>query len=257
MEKEQILEKPSVLICGYGIVGKHIKNIFYWADTYDIKFNNEIPNKIYDFAFVCVPTPMKEDGSANIDFVRDVIDKIRANLFIIKSTIPPNTTEQLKKEFNKRIVFSPEYQGNTQHTLNKENFIIVGGDKEDTNEVIQLYQYVYDGSLKTYQTTSLLAEITKYMENSFLATKVIFCNEFYRICKTFGVNYTELRELFVADPRVNKSHTFVYEKYPYFDSKCFNKDIPALIASCKENGYNAEFLKMIMKINEKFKTEDY
>lgn len=37
IEKEQILEKPSVLICGYGIVGKHIKNVFYWADTYDIK----------------------------------------------------------------------------------------------------------------------------------------------------------------------------------------------------------------------------
>lgn len=253
MEQEQVLEKPSILICGYGIVGRHIKDVFYWADTYDIKFNNEIPNKIYDFAFISVPTPMKENGEADINSVKDVISKIKANIYIIKSTIPPNTTEQLKKEFNKRIVFSPEYQGNTQHTLNKESFVIVGGDKEDTNEVIQLYQYVYNGELKTYQTTSLLAELTKYMENSFLAMKVVFCNEFYRICKAFNVNYTELRELFIADPRVNKSHTFVYEKYPYYDSKCFNKDIPAFIESCKQNGYNADLLKAIIEINNKFK----
>lgn len=248
------IEKPSVLICGYGVVGKHIKNIFDWADVYDIKLNDEIPNKIYDYAFVCVPTPMNKDGSADIESVRIIINKIRANIFIIKSTIPPNTTEKLKKEFNKRIVFSPEYQGETQHTLINESFVIVGGDKKDTNEVIQLYQYVYNGSLRTYQTTSLLAEIVKYMENSFLATKVIFCNEFYRICKAFNVNYSELRELFVADPRVNKSHTFVYEKYPYYDSKCLNKDLPALIASCKEQGYNAEFLKTIININDKFKS---
>ena len=250
---EQVLEKPSVLICGYGIVGKHIKDIFYWADVYDIQFKNEIPNKIYDFAFICVPTPTKENNEADISAVKDVIDRVRANIYIIKSTIPPNTTEQLKKEFNKRIVFSPEYQGNTQHTLNKESFVIVGGDKEDTNEVIQLYQYVYNGELKTYQTTSLLAEITKYMENSYLAMKVVFCNEFYRICKAFNVNYTELRELFVADPRIDKSHTFVYEKYPYYDSKCFNKDIPAFVECCKQNGYNADFIKAIIETNNKFK----
>lgn len=249
------INKPSILICGYGIVGHHIKNIFNWADLYDvnIKEYNNISNKIYDFVFICVPTPMKDNGEANIDFVKDIINKVKANIFIIKSTIPPNTTEELKKEFNKRIVFSPEYQGETQHTLINEGFVIVGGDKDDTNEVIQLYQYVYNGSLKTYQTTSLLAEITKYMENSFLATKVIFCNEFYRICKAFGVNYTELRELFVADPRVNKSHTFVYEKQPYYDSKCLNKDIPALIESCKKQGYDATFLKFIIDLNEKFK----
>lgn len=250
---EQVLEKPSILICGYGIVGKHIKDIFYWADVYDIQFKNEIPNKIYDFAFICVPTPTKENNEADISAVKDVIDRVRANIYIIKSTIPPNTTEQLKKEFNKRIVFSPEYQGNTQHTLNKESFVIVGGDKEDTNEVIQLYQYVYNGELKTYQTTSLLAEIAKYMENSYLAMKVVFCNEFYRICKAFNVNYTELRELFVADPRIDKSHTFVYEKYPYYDSKCFNKDIPAFIECCKQNGCNADFIKAIIETNNKFK----
>lgn len=264
MEKEQVLVKPSVLICGYGIVGHNLKNIFYWADLYDVKFKNKPkgckcytkkPNKVYDFAFVSVPTPMKDNGEADISYVKDVIKNINANIFVIKSTIPPNTTEELKKEFKKKIVFSPEYQGATQHTLNKENFVIVGGDKKDTNEVIQLYQYVFNGILKTFQTTSLLAEITKYMENSFLATKVIFCNEFYRICKTFGVNYTELRELFLADTRVNRSHTFVYEKYPFFDSKCFNKDIPALIESCKLKGYNASFLKSVMETNEKFKKD--
>ena len=66
------------------------------------------------------------------------------------------------------------------------------------------------------------------MENSFLATKVSFCNEFYEIAKTLGVHYEELRELFVLDPRVNPSHTFVYEDTPYWNSHCLNKDVPSI-----------------------------
>ena len=63
------------------------------------------------------------------------------------------------------------------------------------------------------------------MENSFLATKVSFCNQFYELCKKHNISYEELRELFILDPRVNPSHTFVYEDSPYWDSHCLNKDV--------------------------------
>lgn len=266
-EKEQFLKTPNVLICGNGIVGKNIHSIFPWADLYDLDDNEknyyiingervdaECYCKRYQFAFICVPTPPKNDtGKCDTSFVEDVLSKVDAEVYIIKSTVPPGTTERLSKEFAKRIIFSPEYQGNTQHANIEYNFVILGGNKLTTAAVAQLYQYAYTAGIKIHFTDSITAELCKYMENSFLATKVVFCNEFYRIAKNLGVQYEELRELFVADPRVNPSHTFVYSEYPYYDSKCFNKDLPALYAEMAERGYAPELLKMIWQRNEDFK----
>ena len=88
--------------------------------------------------------------------------------------------------------------------------------------------------------------MAKFMENAWLAAKVSFCNQFYRACKQEGIHYEELRELFVLDPRVNPSHTFVYEKKPYWDSHCLNKDVPAVAYQ-----YDMQLLKDIIKFNEK------
>lgn len=267
--EEQYKKNPSVLIVGFGVVGHNLKKIFHWADIYDVKFSAERtklgffenagyaygipPQDNYDYAIIAVPTPKNEDGSANLTFIRQAISSVNADIYLIKSAVPPTTTDTLKKEFHKHICVSPEYQGGTQHALSGENFLIVGGDKEDTEKVIELWQYVSTGSLKTYQTSSVAAELCKYMENSFLATKVMFCNEFYRIAKSFGVNYSELRELFVADPRVNKSHTFVYKDYPFYDSKCLNKDLPAIVSASKQKGYDAPFIQAVIDVNEGYK----
>ena len=86
------------------------------------------------------------------------------------------------------------------------------------------------------------------MENSFLATKVSFCQQFWNIANEIGVDYEELRELFVLDPRVNPSHTFVYDDHPYWDSHCLNKDVPAIA-----DAYNAELLNAVIAFNEKQK----
>ena len=254
MEKEQVFQKPSVLIAGYGIVGKNLKQIFDWADVYD-KYKDEYKTKkdYYDFCFISVPTPKTESWEADISSVLDVIENVNADYYIVKSTIPPTTTEMLIEKYNKKIIFSPEYQGNTQHANLDYDFVILGGNKEYTEKVAQLYQYAYTADLKVYQTDSRTAELCKYMENSYLACKVVFCNEFFRIAKKLNINYNELRELFVADPRFNKSHTFVYEKYPFYDSKCFNKDLPALVYQMKQLGYDAQFVNSIININEGFK----
>ena len=86
------------------------------------------------------------------------------------------------------------------------------------------------------------------MENCYLATKVVFCNQFNKISEQIGVNYEELRELFIKDPRVDPSHTFVYKDKPYYDSHCLNKDVSALAEFT-----NNEFLKMVIGINDKEK----
>lgn len=247
----------SVGIVGVGIVGNHLKSLFLQSSCYDIhielyKRNKDLINNS-EFAFIAVNTPSLKNGQCDISQVEDVLSWLDSDYICIKSTIPPGTTDALSKKYHKKICFSPEYQGETIHTLSNPDFVILGGDKEVTTKFAQLFQYTNNASLKIFQTDTKTAELCKYMENSYLAMKVIFANEFYRIAKILGVNYNELRELWLLDSRINRSHTFVFEDEPYYDSKCFNKDLPALLTHLCTKGYNAEFIQSIIDINNQFK----
>ena len=91
------------------------------------------------------------------------------------------------------------------------------------------------------------------MENCWIAAKVTFCNEFADIAAKFNINYEELRECFVADERVNPSHTYVYRDKPYYDSHCLNKDIPALLSFCKNKGVDTPLMNAVNLINQRRK----
>lgn len=245
--------KKKVLIVGFGNVGRHLDAEIdaLNADIYDPykKFDTKQRGIKYDFAFICVDTPMKADGSADLSQVEAALSENDAEIYVIKSTIPPETTWHLSQKFDKRIVFCPEYYGATQHCNNFDfAFTIIGGKEEDCNEVVQLLQEVYDARHRFCITDSVTAEVAKYMENCFLATKVSFCIQFYEIAKQYGVNYPELRELFLCDPRVNRSHTFVYDDHPYWQSHCLDKDVRAICSAT-----SAPFLESVIKYNEECK----
>lgn len=87
---------------------------------------------------------------------------------------------------------------------------------------------MFDARHKFRLTDAKTAELVKYMENSYLATKVTFCNAFYRIAEHYNINYEDVRELVTLDPRIDASHTFVYRDHPYYDSHCLNKDVRAI-----------------------------
>ena len=224
----------SIVIVGYGVVGQlEYKNMIKLnpciCDKYKPEVSNFDPELEYDLAFIAVPTNNTENGLCDITEVRNALDEVKAKIYIIKSTVLPGTCERLQKETGKRIIFSPEHSGATQHCNNFEyDFTILGGEKEDCCEVIQALQQVYDGRHKFRITDSKTAEISKYMLNSFLATKVSFCNSFYELCKSLNCSYEELRELFLLDTRISPAHTFCYADAPYWDSHCFNKDVPAI-----------------------------
>lgn len=220
----------NVLIVGYGIVGHnlHLELEKLEPDVIDkyTGFNSKRDIK-YDLAFVCVDTPLTDTFDLDITEVKNAILENDSEIYIIKSTCPLGNVDKLKKETGKRIIFSPEYYGDTQHCNNFDfDFTILGGDKKDCLEVQQILQKCYDGRHKFKIVEPKLAELAKFMENSYLAMKVSFCNSFYNVCKNNNLNYEELRELFILDPRVNPSHTFVYEETPFWDSHCLNKDIP-------------------------------
>jgi hypothetical protein len=92
------------------------------------------------------------------------------------------------------------------------------------------------------------AELCKYMENTFLATKVAFVNQFYDLAQVYGVNYNELRELWLADERIGRSHTIVTEERGY-RGRCLPKDIAAIIQAAKPFG-GAPLLEAIDRYND-------
>ena len=242
----------DTLIIGYGVVGhnlaKEIEKLH--PDIYDLKLP-DIRLSHYDFAFICIDTPKMDTIDAPIDDLVKAIKDNNADVFIIKSTMLPGSTDRLKELTGKKIVFSPEYYGGTQHCNNFEfNFTILGGDKKDCLAVQQLLQNVYDARHTFHIVDSKTAELAKYMENSWLATKVSFCNQFYNIAKENNIDYETLRELFILDPRVNPSHTFVYDEHPYWDSHCLNKDVPTIA-----KWGNAELLQAIIEFNKKQKSK--
>lgn len=225
----------GVIIIGAGHIGSELAKEYkrLYPDLYD---PNVVPYNIksdehYKFAFITVDTPAKDDGSCDISQVKDAIFKTSADIYVIRSTVFPKTTENLIKESGKKIVYSPEFYGCTKDSSKDTynfDFTILGGDKETCNEVVQLLQYVYSSKHRFIITDNTTAELAKYMENTMLATKLSMCIQFYQLAKDLGVSYPELREIFLQDERFTRSHTFVYEYAPYWDSHCFNKDLRAI-----------------------------
>ena len=257
----------NILIIGSGVVGKNLEREIKSLSPDIIDKYNPEDNKIskssleegYDLAFVCVNTPFIDektpcDYSEVINAINENKDKMKEDgVFVIKSTILPGTTELVKEETKQNVIFSPEYYGSTQHNNNFEfDFTILAGDRGDCIKVVQALQNVYDARHRFHITDSKTAELSKYMENSWLATKVSFCSQFFEIAEKEGVSYEELRELFILDPRVNPSHTFIYRDHPYWESHCLDKDVPAIAIS-----EDAEFLQGVIEYNRKRKKEFY
>lgn len=238
----------KALIVGYGVVGR---NLYRELGALDLSVNDKYKGiggcgGRYDVAFVCVDTPRTDSSACDTSEVWNAVEENDAGVYVIKSTVLPGTTDEIRERTGKRVVFSPEYYGGTPHCNNFEfDFTILGGPKEDCVEVIQLLQGAYDARHRFAMTDSKTAELAKYMENAWLATKVSFCGQFFEIASGLGVSYEELRELFVMDPRVNPSHTFVYGDHPWWESHCLDKDVPAIAEFA-----DAPLLRSVIGFNE-------
>jgi UDP-glucose 6-dehydrogenase len=220
------------IVGGLGVVGAHTAQELSALNPIIIDPKNDnyndIKNNAYEVAFICVPTESNPDGSANIEIVEDAVMNTNADILVIKSAVPPLTAEILANKYNKRIVSSIEYFGSTIHAINNPNWVVLGGKKNDTARIAELYYRVKPASFRVVFTDNKTAELAKYMENAFLGLKVSFCAEFADIAKQFGIEYPALREIAVLDPRFGESHTFIDPDKPYYNSHCLNKDIKAL-----------------------------
>lgn len=246
----------SVGIVGYGAVGRGLHELFPSAAIYDGPQeigSKEAVNRCR-FAFVAVPTPMRPDGSCDTSIVEEVVGWLESEVIVLRSTVVPGTTERLVMSTGKRVVFQPEFgPGETPdhpfQNLRSVRWIILGGHRRDTNAVADLYKTVFNADIELHQTDSRTAELAKYMENSFLALKVTFCNEFYDLAQALGVDYNELRELWLLDPRIGRSHTFVLPGQRGFGGKCLPKDVSAIVSWAATAGAQAELMRSVLEVN--------
>ncbi|MFO0972188.1 MAG: hypothetical protein U1A27_01945 [Phycisphaerae bacterium] len=244
-------------IVGVGVVGQALHRLIPDAVTYDSQHHpasrREQVNGC-DLAFVCVPTPMAPDGSCDTSIVESVVDWLQTELIVIRSTIAPGTTDRLRRQTGKRIVFQPEYLGETvahpMASVSRREFIVLGGPTVDVSPVADFYKRFYHSELQFYFCDAVTAEVAKYMENCFYAVKVTFCNEFFDIAQAFGVDFNLLREVWLADPRISRDHTFVYPDQRGYDGKCLPKDVSAIIHAARQRDCEPGLLAATARVNE-------
>jgi UDPglucose 6-dehydrogenase len=254
------MTQKTVAIVGYGAVGRGIHTLFPNAVIYDEPLGmgqREEVNRC-EYAFVSVPTPMGPDGECNTSIVEEVVSWIESDIIILRSTVTVGTTDRLREQLGKSVVFQPEYgpaetPDHPFNDLRKIRWVILGGERSDTVRVADLYKTTFNADISIFQTEARTAELTKYMENCFLALKVTFCNEFYDIANQVGVDYNEMRELWLLDPRIGRSHTFVMPDSRGFGGKCLPKDLSAMIHTAMDENYYPNLLIGMQRANEQMR----
>jgi len=223
--------------------------------------------KFAEIIFVCVPTPMRNDGLADTSIVEEVVSQIasfpKQRIIVIKSTVPPGTTDRLQQLYPRHaIFFNPEFLTEKNSREDYINGPVIIGKPEITSTILadQLLQlqtaFLMDageyGTIRYATVTNAnTAEMLKYAANSFLATKVSFANEMAQIAEAIGVKWSEVVVHLREDERLGRTHWNV----PGPDGKlgwggsCFPKDVSALIKYAHLHGVGTPVLEGVWNRN--------
>lgn len=208
-----------------------------------------------DGIFICVPSPSLDNGSCDSSILESVLLKLKdyKGVIISKVTATPDVYQRLNNQYS-NLVHSPEFLTASNAIADYQNakFCIIGG-------AIKAYRYEAERIIKITQRNleqvfhSPIGEaaLAKYMINSFLATKVVFMNEFFQLAYKAKINYASVAEMISADTRIGKSHL----KVPGSDGNfgfggyCFPKDTSAILKFAEQLGTNLNTLDSAVKKN--------
>lgn len=219
-----------------------------------------------DITFICVGTPSRDDGSADLSYIEQASSDIgealrskeRYHVVVAKSTIPPGTTEELiikrietvsgkkaGKDFG--VCMNPEFlkQGSAVHDAFNPDRIVIGEYDTRSGEGLQVLYNDFDCPKMMCDIKA--AELIKYAANSFLATKISFANDFARICEAFNVDVYEVMKGIGYDYRINPRFL---NAGVGFGGSCFPKDVKAVIALADEIGVETPILDSVIETNE-------
>ncbi len=213
--------------------------------------------------FIAVGTPEAEGGSVNLDFVFTVAKQIaeyisKDSLVVIKSTVPVGTGFKVKKIIDENkinnvdisIASNPEFlkEGVAIEDCLHPDRVIIGAENEKSARILkELYEPFVFNHERFILMDVKSAEMTKYVANAMLATKISFMNEIAHICEKTGANVQSVRLGIGSDKRIG--YKFIYAGCGYGGS-CFPKDVKGLINTSLEHGYIPSILSMVDEVNE-------
>ena len=259
----------KVGIIGYGFVGKALNSAL--SDSVQvIKIDPKLKNTIKDLkefnpdlVFICVPTPMQDDGSQNIQAVSEVLSELKElnveSFTAIKSTIHPGNIKKIQNLYP-NFVYNPEFlrEKHAKEDFINSDLIVFGGDQEFADSLANIYSNHTKCINKEYIFTDVTsASLIKYTINSFLATKVIFFNEINSIFKLADSNesWEDFTKILSKDSRIGNSHMLVpgHDGRLGFGGACLPKDINALLKYAESNDLELSLIKNVIKTNNKIR----
>ena len=212
-----------------------------------------------ELIFVCVPTPMGENGIQDSSIIEAVIQelsaKCRESIIVIKSTVLPSILEKIEKA-NSKIIYNPEFlrEKHANEDFMNSEMIIFGGDKNIASQVSKFY--LDHSTCKTKKHIFMdisSASLVKYTINTFLASKVMFFNEMHEVFNKLKSN--DSWELFIKtlslDKRIGESHMNVpgHDGKKGFGGACFPKDTAALLKYAEGIGVELHVLRTVINRN--------
>ena len=278
MKRTDIKDNVRIGIIGKGFVGSAVAHGFSHQTSYgaSIKIYDVNPERSQnsleetvnesDFIFLSVPTPSDAKGNMDLSIVENalneisIVNKNKSNIVLLRSTVVPGTTKIFQDKFpNIRFVFNPEFltERSAAFDFINQTRVILGGDSKYTSQVKKLYQDRFGSFLPVIETNFQTAELIKYMNNLFFATKVSFLNEMKLLADKIDVDWDKAVEGFVLDGRIGHSHLSVPgpDGRFGFGGSCFPKDIQALISFAKEYDINMNVLEGAWETNLKVRPE--
>ena len=231
-------------ICGSeGFVGGAVKSGFiqnnelFLADPRIGTSASDLVAHKPEVVFICVPTPMGEDGAIDASIVASTLKALSPltdSLLVLKSTVVPAIVDFFAKEYP-NFIYNPEFLTEKNAVWDFQNpfMNVFGGSKENCQRLSEIYDLHSNCKpAATYFMTATEASFVKYGINSFLATKVVFWNQFEQMVSDSKLgSYDIIKQAIGEDARVGDSHMNV----PGHDGRrgtsgpCFGKDVPALI----------------------------
>ena len=256
--------EPKVLLIGYGWLGQYYHKYFTQADITTSDGYQKKNYDHYDLAIIGVPTPMnQETGQCDTSIVENCVEKYKdvVDIFLIKSTVEIGTTDRIAKEQNVKIAMSAEFLGETLgHPLvepKRDNFLIIGGEDETANKIAGYFHKVLNANAPLFICSAKEAEIIKYAENMWITQRVAYWQDVYEITQTFGVSFDRVREGIVLDPRMSRTHSFVYPDNRGFSGHCLPKDMSALTYIMRKKGKPLPIIEFLLDHNASYWRKDY
>ena len=267
MLERMLMDNWNIAIVGHGYVGKAVE---YGFNTTEV--NTHIIDPIYkkgmdtikdvkiDVAFVCVPTPFGSDGKIDSSIVEKVVKQLKPKncVIAIKSTVTPDIVTKLHKD-NDRVVYNPEFltEQNALDDFVNPPMHIFGGDQFYCKWLHTFYldhSRCKDRTTRAYFMSPAEASFVKYGINSFLASKVLWFNQFSDICDKYKVRYNTIINAMITDQRIGSSHVQVLgsDGRKGYGGACFPKDTNAF-SKFAEGDFS--ILDLIIEENNKYRSE--